>query len=371
MSEKTSVELSTKSWHFKLVTAVLGSAAPTPDNMHNLCPYFWLMIFSILVSPIVLPIKAVVWLVSTIVNGIENFVLTSLVTPQADNWYNNLSDLDAYRIWLDGDIPKKYKRVYGDEDNYVYSCEFVYKWFEEKYQTPANEEGEYYSEEFRSWKDKTKKEYADLMLKINNKREEKQFEKEEYEEKMEKVREKVDNFFTKIGDAVSSWKNIIKWTKRFVGLIVTLLGLAVTYFIVNFSARGILWVIENWNWAVAGPIFGWVLVALVAIGALVGITYVLSNWFEYMKEHGTSLWYVRFLYAVARVFVWPFKIIFYRLLLQTIIVNFAYLVVKVVKAVWKSILGFFGIFGEYFGASYTDYCPGIEWKEVEDKRKMD
>lgn len=27
---------------------------------------------------------------------------------------------------------------------------------------------------------------------------------------------------------------------------------------------------------------------------------------------------------------------------------------------------FTGIFGEYFGASYSDYCPGIEWDEKEE-----
>jgi hypothetical protein len=26
-----------------------------------------------------------------------------------------------------------------------------------------------------------------------------------------------------------------------------------------------------------------------------------------------------------------------------------------------------GIFGEYFGASYSDYCPGIEWVDFDEE----
>ena len=37
------------------------------------------------------------------------------------------------------------------------------------------------------------------------------------------------------------------------------------------------------------------------------------------------------------------------------------------KAFANGIVNSTGIFGEYFGASYSDYCPGIEWKDCEEE----
>jgi hypothetical protein len=34
------------------------------------------------------------------------------------------------------------------------------------------------------------------------------------------------------------------------------------------------------------------------------------------------------------------------------------------KAFGGIVLGSIGIFGEYFGASKKDYCPGIEWVDT-------
>jgi len=36
------------SLHYKLVKYVLGDKAPTPKTMQNGCPYFWLLLFSVL-----------------------------------------------------------------------------------------------------------------------------------------------------------------------------------------------------------------------------------------------------------------------------------------------------------------------------------
>ena len=57
----------------------------------------------------------------------------------------------------------------------------------------------------------------------------------------------------------------------------------------------------------------------------------------------------------------PVKVIFYYFLWKLIIVNLAYLITAGAKGFWFGVLGFLGIFGEYFGASYTDYCPEARW----------
>lgn len=45
------MKVSMKSWHYRLMKWVLGSNVPTPKTMQNGCPYFWLLVFSLIVSP--------------------------------------------------------------------------------------------------------------------------------------------------------------------------------------------------------------------------------------------------------------------------------------------------------------------------------
>ena len=362
--EKATVTLSTRSWHYKLVKFILGSATPTPDNMHNLCPYFWLMVFSILVFPVWAPIKGIYLLVNYLSDSFMNWVMGSMITPVALTWEEKLSDLDAYQIWQnDMSISKSYKKAFGD-DNYIDSDEFVLEWWKKKYGKEPLKDGSSrynrsYTASFNNWRDEQSEALNELRKLESQRAYEKRVAKIEYEEKMSDFRDGIDRFFDRISEAVSSWKNIIKWTKRIVGLIVTLAGLVATYFVVNFVSRGVLYLVEHWNWmVVAGTGAG-----LVAIGIIVLIVILMKNWIRYMQEKGTDLWYVKGLYYLAYAIYWPFKIVFYHLVWQLLLVNLWFLLVKAAKGVWKAILNFLGIFGEYFGASYTDYCPGIDWEE--------
>ena len=52
-----------RSWHYRLVQYVLKSNAPTPQDMQNGCPYFWLAVFSMLVVPFTQLYKLVKWIV--------------------------------------------------------------------------------------------------------------------------------------------------------------------------------------------------------------------------------------------------------------------------------------------------------------------
>jgi hypothetical protein len=369
MSEKATVKMSTKSWHYKLVKLVLGSAAPTPYNMHNLCPYFWLMIFSLLVSPIVLPIKAVIWAFMKIDKAVQNFVYGSMVVPAAQSWESKLSDLDVFQIFIhEMHIKKIYKKAFGDEDAFLDRDTFVFDWWEKKYNKKAfrnsdEHRSKYNSEGFSKDFEKWIAEYEEVMEEIYSKNSEEEIAKMEkkvqYEEKISKFRDTVDNFIGKIGKSISSWKNIIKWTKRTVGLLITFLGLVATYFVVNFLSKGVLWLVEHWNWQVVLGIGAGILV----VGLIVLIVYLMRTWIAYMTNKGTSLWYVKIAYFLAMAIVWPLKVIFYHFIFQLLLVNIWFLLVKGAKLIWGSFLGFLGIFGEYFGASYSDYCPGIEWEE--------
>jgi hypothetical protein len=358
MNEKTSVKFSTKSWHYKLIKFILGSAAPTPYNMFNLCPYFWLLIFSILVSPIVAPIKGFINLVKLLLDGISRFAEGFVYAPIADSWEENLTDLDAYELLLwEKEMNKYFCKIHG-KDN-INRTEFVYDWWEKKYgKYPKNEDGDYI-EEYDNWiKEMRNQLYAASVVKSERQAAISQ-QKAEKKKKAESVNRAIDIIFSRIGREISSWKNIIKWTKRAVGLVITTIGLVATFFIVNFASRGILWLIDNWDWYVLLL----VIISFASVAAVIGIIKLGEIILAYIRSRGRSSWPVNAAYYIFLGIFMPVKWIFYNFLWQIIIVNLWYIIKRGAIGFWDGLLGSLGIFGEYFGASYTDYCPGIDWEE--------
>ena len=367
MSEKASVKLSTKSWHYKLIKFILGSAAPTPYNMYNLCPYFWLLIFSLLVTPILAPIKGLVKLLTWLSEGFINLLEASMISPIAENWERGLTDFDVYQIWYwNQEVNKFYKSVHKKYDRCsINNRDFVNEWWTKKYgESPYMSQLGGYTEKFQKWLEEMSEKEEALRAVKDTKRNEEYIKKVRRDEKMEKFAKCIDNIFQKIGDEFRSWKNLIKWTKRTVGLIITFLGLTATFFVVNFIGRGILWLIINWSW----PIFFGVLIGLAAIG----LTFLFSHFtrvlIKYIEAKGRKAWWINILYYLSLVVFYPIKWIFYNFFWKILCVGGWPLITKGAIGLWNGILGFLGIFGEYFGASYTDYCPGIEWDQDEQKK---
>lgn len=95
------MRVSKNSWHYKLLKYVLKDTAPTPKDMQNGCPYFWLLIFSVLALPFVLIFKAVKWIVLLIPKLIF-FILKQLV----NSWIAGLDDGAAYDLQINGGYGK-------------------------------------------------------------------------------------------------------------------------------------------------------------------------------------------------------------------------------------------------------------------------
>jgi hypothetical protein len=82
------------SWHYNLMKYVLGSKTPTPQNMQNGCPYYWLVIFSLLVCPFVGLWKTLKFIVLLI----PKFFI-DMLELSVDNWVKNLDDIAAYEMY--------------------------------------------------------------------------------------------------------------------------------------------------------------------------------------------------------------------------------------------------------------------------------
>ena len=89
--ERPNAKTSTKSWHYKLMKFVMGEQAPTPQTMHNLCPYYWLVIYSMFVCIPVAVIKAIVFVIKFVVKQLDKFVDWTLIEPSSLSWYFTLS----------------------------------------------------------------------------------------------------------------------------------------------------------------------------------------------------------------------------------------------------------------------------------------
>jgi hypothetical protein len=374
MSEKASVKLSTKKWHYKLIQFILGSYAPTPQNMHNLCPYFWLLVFSILVTPVFGPFKLLYLALAYMADSITDMMDRLIIIPSAQKWEDGLTELDVYQIlqW-DKSIQKFYQKVHYGNDGYCSKEKFAYNWFRDTYNKPVfekdqlGEDGPYktsgiYTQDYMDWLDARQKEMEAISKDMSLIEAERARKKAEYEENLRKFRNGMDNAGDRIKETVLSWKGVIKWTKRIVGIIVTAALLVATYFVVNYASRGVLWIVENWSWF----IFLVVLLIAATCAATVLLLYLIKMLVTYIESKGAmNIWYIKGLYYLAKGIYLPFRWVFYDFLWKWVLVNVWYLIKRGARLVWGSLLGFLGIFGEYFGASYTDYCPGIDWEENE------
>jgi hypothetical protein len=198
----------------------------------------------------------------------------------------------------------------------------------------------------------------------------------------------------KIGNAISSamtfdYKRspIIKRTKQFIGFQVSLIVLVFTVcavvcisWFLNVLIDGAGYVFANyWLYILYG------LGALAILAVIVGIYYVIFNWIQCVIQKykiGKTVWYVDGLlyvtvypvkyfilglwYLVYYVIYIPVKFIFYDVLYTYVLTPFGIFAWGLMKAFGGIVLGSIGLFGEYFGASKKDYCPGIEWVDTGD-----
>ena len=177
---------------------------------------------------------------------------------------------------------------------------------------------------------------------------------------------------------------IVKRTKQFMGAIVTLLILALTFVVVNYVALALMvaadWCISNWM------VFAGLGLVAVAIGILYLLYVLVTSWLQNVVnryERGKRVWYIEpFIYliwypikyiALAIAFVvvkiiWAIiKFIFYTAIFCYFFKPIGLFIAKIFVGLAKGIGSSSGIFGEYFGASYSDYCPGIEWTDFDEE----
>ena len=381
------IKLSTKSWHYKLVLWFLGSKAPTPKNTFNFCRYFWILMFVVVVMvPLVGPFKLLYNLFAWFADGLIN-ILDKQLTKSLEKWSENLDKMSAYEIYQFGtynnNIPKKYKnKLDGDSDKIISiwaKQNFNLDWF----------------------KDEDRVIIKDELLKIREERAELDAQKRKLrreEEDRERLREeKRAELVAKINDKLSfigkGWDSLmkglnkmvdfdfttmIKIAKKVVGILLTGIFLFASYFLVNCLVGVLITVglFVGTNHVIILQILGSIVLLVIGVGVMYFVISKIIDKVDDIRKlykNGDSVWYIQVLYlGIVRPLYYILYIPIYWLVmipLNFIFNHFLWGVVclRMFKPlgiwIWKGLVSFTGMFGEYFSASKGDYCPGVSWDD--------
>jgi len=395
------MRISKKSWHYRLLKYVLKSQAPTPHDMQNGCPYFWLVMFSLLVLPFILIFKAVKWVIFLIPKALF-WVLEQIVL----GWIAGLDDEAAYELQHNGrygstKMPKTAKIFFDNSDD-----DFFSMFLSKKYKVKDKDDPKYIAQQaeieakWKTWREDLDARREEQRLRNRELEIEKDKKKAIHDAKRAEAEARWDAkmlpFRTWRKDTAAWFRStftvergrrnmIVKRTKQFVGAVVTLVILAATFVAVNYISLALM--------VAADAIIngGWVyFVYLGVAGVIIGIFYLLyiliSSWGQAVVnkyQRGKKVWYIEPLiylvwypvkylaltiaFIVTKVLWIPIKFIFYTLLFKWFAKPIGLFIGRGCVSLFNGIVGSTGIFGEYFGASYSDFCPGLEWVDFDEE----
>ena len=362
--EKPLIVLKKNSWHMKMNKWVLGELAPDPSMMFNYCPYFWLTIASfMLLIPASLS-KFLLYYPSLLLFKFGEFLIEKFFMgplkrefelQKQNQEYMEKNVLGLTQDWHNGEEYLLIDRPFWISD-YSFRKE-ICEWMD---QNRGNLSRHTFTNELRA-------KYQPLLDKFNTKKE--PIFQISRPPVFDNVKTSISNFSNNISDTVKAQAKLIKYTKRTIGIIVSLAMALGLYFILNFVGKGILWLLENWDWSIFCAILLWIGICVGMIGTIFLVGFLVNLFGKWLKKNFSLksknlfiMFLVYFLYYplyyVFAVFLWSWIIegLLYTLILKGLIIGGFLLIIN-----WT--VGFFQIFKEYFGLAYTDFCPGVKWED--------
>lgn len=341
MKEKL-ISMNEHCWHYKLIKFIWNFE---PKEFENLCPYFWLTIASLFVLPFVCTWKCIKFVGNKIL-GIFSYLSSKLTDRLDAQEYSRkliqLSPADIYYLKhkdeSDNDLINRARRI------------IHFELLERYFKIHPNllndvEVNECKEDDFAVQLDKM---FEDLRL-YTKKLQKEEESKKEARRRMKRRMNQIAEIAKNIG--------IFIYLCGLVSLILAFVNIFTDFFvyILHFS---IDW--ENvWSWlSMFFTIFG-----------LLVITSILIIAFVYYGEKWRKQKNINIFKRILVILWYPFYIIVGKLLVEYIIINFIYkfliytILWGIIKGIGTGFNEFGGIFADYFNASYSDYCPGINWED--------
>ncbi|MCK9575527.1 MAG: hypothetical protein WC979_02160 [Candidatus Pacearchaeota archaeon] len=382
MEEKVKlISLNEKQWHYKLIKFVFGNSLPDPRSLKNLCPYFWVTIASMILVVPVLPFK----LIGMLIRGTKTAWRKSKEAA-VSRWIKTLSLAEAFDLyygnWYEDEVIKRPKFA---KENYSDSY-MLGEWAEAN---DLKRDDPEYREKLAAMFEKIKIEREELKKQKNSAYNLIRAAKQERERKRDERREKIQTKLNAVGDIfkpigkslkdtftfeVKNFNQVVKLTKQFVGLVVTIAVAIGLSYLGQLLTWGVLSLVSVWNGAAVlavlitvGKILGYGIAGGLPVGLLLYsiralIIKAVNQW---EKKGNVPLYAKPFLwFGHGVIAIWDYVLfpviyfIFVTLIWKIICLS---LVWGIVKGLGVALIKFTGIFGEYFGSSYTDMCPGVSW----------
>ena len=341
MKEKL-ISMNEHCWHYKLIKFVWNFE---PKEFKNLCPYFWLTIASLFVLPFVCIWKCVKFVGNKIL-GVFNYLSSKLTDWLDAQEYSRkliqLSPADIYYLKHkdehDNDLIKSARRI------------FHFELLERYFKIHPNllndvKVNECKEDDFAVQLDKM---FEDLRL---------------YRKKLQKKEESEEEARRRMKRRMNQ---IAEITKN-IGIFIYLCGLVLLVFMfVNIFTDFFVYILHfsiDWGNFWSGLIKFFAIFGLSAIIVILMIAFA-NYGEEWRKQKNKNI------FKCILVILWyPFYIIIGKLLVEYIIINFIckFLIYTIlwgiIKGIGTGFNEFGGIFADYFNASYSDYCPGINWED--------
>lgn len=387
MEEKVKlISLNESQWHYKLIKFVFRNSMPDPKTIKNLCPYFWILVASLFLVIPILPIR--------IIQGIGNLVMKGLEKYADSRFHNWIASLDvdsAFDLyaWNDEEHIKRTKKSKKYSDRHL-----LEQWaairglnindpdYDKKLHAIFEKTRDERNKEYEKSRAESAKRYAVDAERKRIARER----RERYQERMNKFGKLFDptkKMFSNIGNSFKfeNYNQIIKATKRFVGILITVgIALGLSYCAQLLTAIALI-IVAAWNTAaVLGAL--WVAVKFIGIalgcalpvgGAIYGIYLLILRAVQSWEKKKRIPWYAipfvqlgKLIWFLGEYLIYiPGYFLFVSVIWNLICVSILY---SAGKALCIAFMKFGGIFGEYFGSSYSDYCPGLNWEQTEEQK---
>jgi len=373
------IKLKKFGWHYKIQKFVFGSVvSANPTSFKNLCPYFWMLSLALLFSPFVAIAKALLYPMKI---AADYSIRT--IQPTAEDWLSDANEFKFY-MYLEGwntnskDIPLVVKEKYKTKSKAIES------WIQTKFGAKPTEMSAIQKTNFKKWK------YQMAMRRTaaEAKRRELKRIREANKAKIVSSIQKRMSSLDKIGLVLTTFGNwlveifsfktpeaIIRFSKKLFGGIITLFLFAASYIVVTILVRLTMLSIGAFNLATFLSVLGWIGTAIVGIGLVVLIAYLIALLIKYLESREDNPWWVKAGLVIgngvrwfAMTIIWlPIYFIFVSVLWNFVAVS---LIGGAFKSFGRMLVAVTGVFGEYFSASYNDYCPGIEWVDENGKETI-
>jgi hypothetical protein len=346
MDQRSQIKLSPNSWHAKLIKWTFGFDT---GDFKNLCPYFWLLIASLIVCIPVTPFKLILRIFKLLVDRFNDYIDAS-IDSVIESLPRKLSNAEKYSLYARfGTDSKSKKKLSNARINMIANLTTKIRLatrdklslsdlFEQVFPTPPS------LSELKKWEEDFDREVKRL-------------------EELEKIKEeRLKKKYKKSKKKSEIIGEIVETTKFFVNILVSLGAVLIGYFLFAGITQLTTWICFR-TFSEILDFFLVVLLIIIVTALLVGIIYgtiIVKEWWEDRERKTVLEWILLSPIFLAYLIFLGIKWLFYDILFMNIIAG-------IIEGLVQGFINYGGIFGNYLNASYSDYCPGIDW-EKEDKK---